>query len=110
MNPSRVILDDLLQSNGVAEPLRRRIEGFFDVANARAATNPQGAIGHTYFRDVRDRSTLESVWDHQLRFVIEKAYRLDPSTRVDIEAGWTRVLALDRDEADESPVTPDAQT
>jgi 5-methylcytosine-specific restriction protein B len=92
MEPDRVILDELLASNDVAEPLRRRIRGFFDFVNARAQTNPQGAIGHTYFRDIRDVQTLVSLWDHQLRFVIEKAYRLDPATRAEIEAGWMRVI------------------
>jgi 5-methylcytosine-specific restriction enzyme B len=103
MEPDPDILDQLLLSNDVAEPLRRRIRGFFNFVNAQAITNPQGAIGHTYFRDVRDKRTLASVWDHQLRFIIEKAYRLDPPTRREIEAGWKRIMASDTDEVGGSP-------
>jgi 5-methylcytosine-specific restriction protein B len=93
MEPSREILNDMLEGNGVQDDLRRRIVGFFNMINGKAKINPQGRIGHTYFRDVRDARTLASLWDHQLRFVVEKAYRLDPATRDDIESGWTRLLA-----------------
>jgi 5-methylcytosine-specific restriction enzyme B len=108
MEPSRAILDALLESNEVNDALRRRIRGFFDLANARATANPQGAIGHTYFRDVRDRRSLVSLWEHQLRFVIEKAYRLDPMTRAELEAGWTRVVAVEADEPGEATSADDA--
>lgn len=102
MDPNRAILEEFLESNGVAEPLRRRIQGFFNLANARATTNPQGAIGHTYFRDVRDEQTLKSLWDYQLRFVIEKAYRLDPDTLREIKAGWKRIFVPGNDESEDA--------
>lgn len=92
MDPDRDILREMLTANGVPDLLRSRILGFFSKANALAQTTPQGAIGHTFFTDVTDTATLRSVWDHQLRFLIEKAYRLDPETRGDLEAGFERIF------------------
>lgn len=92
MDPDRDILREMLTTNGVPEPLRNRIVGFFDKANGYARTNPHGSIGHTYFRDVTDAETLQNAWDHQLRFLIEKAYRLDPETAEDLTGGFERIF------------------
>jgi 5-methylcytosine-specific restriction protein B len=92
MEPDRDLLRDHLIGNGVPDYLRNRIVGWFDKANGLARTNPQGVVGHTYFFDVTDTTSLQSVWDHQLRFLIEKAYRLDPETREELEAGFDRLF------------------
>lgn len=104
MLPDRTILRSHLESNGVEEGLVRRVIGFFGMVNGIAVTNPQGAIGHTYFRDVRDEETLASLWNHQLRFVVEKAYRLDPTTRRQIEEGWNHIFT-GRDEGIANTIT-----
>jgi 5-methylcytosine-specific restriction enzyme B len=92
MDPDRDLLRDHLTANGVPDYLRNRIVGWFDKANALGRTNPQGLVGHTYFFDVTDTASLQSVWDHQLRFLIEKAYRLDPETREELESGFDRLF------------------
>jgi len=92
MEPDRNILDNQLATNGVSQPLRRRVTGFFDRVNGFARTSPQGTIGHTYFWDVFDEASLQRVWDHQLRFLLEKAYRLDPETFKTLRASFERIF------------------
>lgn len=112
MNPDRNLLEALLDRNGVQDPLRAEVVSLFDMMNGRAQINPQAAVGHTFFADVLDARTLRSVWMHQLRFLIEKAYRLDPDSHKDIVGRWERVLdaASTREDrgpqADEEPPTP----
>jgi 5-methylcytosine-specific restriction enzyme B len=103
MEPDRAILETRLEHNGVEDYLRRGILNFFGRTNSYAAQTPQGAIGHTYFWNVTDQATLRSVWDHQLRFLIEKAYRLDPETRDGLEAAFQQLLEPppEQDELDE---------
>ena len=92
MEPDREILEKRLQQNGVDEYLRRGLLNFFGRVNSYAEQTPQGAIGHTYFWNVTDQATLRGVWEHQLRFLIEKAYRLDPETREILEAAFQQLL------------------
>jgi 5-methylcytosine-specific restriction protein B len=92
MEPDRNILTERLIVNGVPEILRRRIVGFFDRVNGLASTNPQGTVGHTYFGDVVDEASLRRVWDHQLRFLLEKSYRLDPDTLDGLRASFEQIF------------------
>lgn len=92
MDPDRDILRELLERNRVDDPLRARIVGFFDKTNGRARLNPLASVGHTFFMDVTDAQSLQSLWDHQLQFLFEKAYRLDEDTRKEIEQDFQAVL------------------
>lgn len=92
MQPSRQLLIDILDKNGLEEGLAGRVVGFFDMINGRARTNPHAAVGHTYFSDVVDEKSLRDVWDYQLHFIVDKAYRLDPKTKEEITAGWLRIF------------------
>lgn len=107
MDPDRNILQSILDINGVTEPLRRRITGFFDLANGRAKTTPQAAIGHTYFTDVRDEESLWRVWNHQLKFLVDKAYRLDPSARVEIAEAFERIFRSTPKESEPNVTQPE---
>jgi 5-methylcytosine-specific restriction protein B len=92
MEPSPDILRKMLDHNGVPAYLRDRIIVFFRRANAPSLTNPQATIGHTYFIDVRDEVTLRSLWDHQLRFLVEKSYRFDQEMQNELGAAFDQVL------------------
>jgi 5-methylcytosine-specific restriction enzyme B len=92
MDPDRDLLATRLGENQLPDYLRTRILAFFDRTNGYARTNPQGAVGHTFFWDVADEAGLRSLWDHQLRFLIEKAYRLDPATRDDLAAAYAQIF------------------
>lgn len=92
MEPDRDLLNNRLIENGVPNYLRSRVLTFFDRANGYARTNPQAAIGHTFFWDVTDEPSLRSLWDYQLRFLVEKAYRLDPETNAELERAYEQIF------------------
>lgn len=97
MNPDRSILEAVLDSNEVQDPLRREVVQLFNMMNGRARLNPQAAVGHTFFFDVRDVASLVSVWEHQLRFLVDKAYRLDPQAHDEIYGAWDRAIRVVRE-------------
>jgi 5-methylcytosine-specific restriction protein B len=98
MEPDTTILAEFLDRNTVGDPLRRRILAFFSKVNAQAKRNPLSAIGHTFFIDVEDEASLQRVWDYQLRFLFEKAYRLDPDGYAEVESDWKRIFARAEEE------------
>jgi 5-methylcytosine-specific restriction protein B len=93
MEPDPAILAEFLQRAGVDETLQRRLRAFFGKVNAQAKRTPLSAVGHTFFIDVEDEASLQRVWDYQLRFLFEKAYRLDPDGLAEVEADWRRIFA-----------------
>lgn len=98
MDPDPAILVEFLDRAGVEETLRRRLRAFFGKVNAQAKRNPLSAVGHTFFINVEDEESLQRVWDYQLRFLFEKAHRLDPDGLVEVEADWMRIFAPAEDE------------
>lgn len=92
LDPDKTILLRLLDANEVTDPLRGEVLRLFDMMNGRARSNPQTAVGHTFFLEVRDSASLDSLWQHQLRFLVEKAYRLDPNTHESIVGLWERAI------------------
>jgi len=100
MEPDPELLQQLLERNGLEPAVRQRLMTFFRMVNGRAEANPQGTVGHTYFTNVDDAASLRMVWDYQLRFLIEKAYRLDRGTGSEIKAAWATVVAA-AEEADQ---------
>lgn len=94
MDPEPATLSQMLSDAGMADELRERLVGFFTGINRKVTTNPFTALGHTYFTGVRDEQGLRRVWEHQLRFHFEKAYRLDPDGLADVFARWDRVMGV----------------
>jgi 5-methylcytosine-specific restriction protein B len=94
MDPDVSILETFLDDNGVGDPLRGRIIGFFRAANKEASANPYTAVGHTFFLDVRDSADVRRLWEHQLRFLFEKAYRLDPEGFNEMVRNYARITDL----------------
>ena len=94
MEPEPATLSQMLSDAGMADDLRDRVLHFFTTVNSKVTTNPFTALGHTYFRGVSDEQGLLRVWEHQLRFHFEKAYRLDPGGLADVFARWDRVLGV----------------
>lgn len=98
MNPDGAALAKMLTANGVPAEMLARIERFFrEVQNNN---NPEARVGHAYFRTVSDESSLQRLWDNQLRFFMRKAFRLDPQGLKRIEAAWQRVYPLPTSEDD----------
>jgi 5-methylcytosine-specific restriction protein B len=107
MRPEADALELNLSSEGMDDALKQRVLHFFRVVNGRAESNPFAAVGHTYFFGVKDVGGLVRLWEHQLRFHFEKAYRLDPAGRDEVFRQWDRVLGHEaaEDVADEPAET-----
>jgi 5-methylcytosine-specific restriction protein B len=90
MDPDPQMLDKFLTSNGMQPKLKRRVMDFFEWLR----TNPNRAcwIGQTYFLDARDEEDLTRLWNHQLRFHFEKAFRLDEQGFKEVRTQWERVF------------------
>lgn len=95
MPPDPSMLDGFLRDRGMAEVLRLRVLEFFERANAaaEAAGNPHGAVGQTFFLNVRDAADLNRLWQHDLRFHFERAYQLDPEGFAVVQRAWDAAVA-----------------
>jgi 5-methylcytosine-specific restriction protein B len=110
MEPDPELLAEHLAKSGMPEDLQERVLTFFRTVNGRTDSNPFAAIGHTYFFNVGDEAGLRSVWNHQLRYLFEKAYRLDPDGYSAVIAEWNKVVGANVDQAaPESTEAPDQQ-
>jgi 5-methylcytosine-specific restriction protein B len=49
---------------------------------------------------VADESDLSDLWDYQLKYVVQRAFRRDDSTREVIENGWLHIF--------QAPTEPDS--
>lgn len=92
--PSKV--NDFLRENGMQRTLRGLIVGFFQ------SIQENSAIGHAYFRNVRDRSSLSRLWNRQLVHVIQKQHRYSPETVERLTSRFELLLAA-LDQAVQAP-------
>ncbi|MEU3508339.1 AAA family ATPase [Streptomyces longwoodensis] len=92
VEPSRNALQQFLEISELAEPLAEGLLRFFDFVNARARSNPHAAVGHVFFHDIHDVNSLRAVWDYQLRFLLEKAFRLDQQGFREVEGRWQAIF------------------
>ncbi len=92
LDPNEDILVSFLTDSGMEEELRKRVVRFFQLITERAKLNPLAALGHTFFIGVKDEDGLQRLWDHQLRFVFEKAFRLDPEGLAEIHRAWDAIV------------------
>ncbi len=93
MDPDRVILLEFLADAGMEAPLVGRVVEFFDYVNGQAQNNPATALGHTFFLGAKTEDDLGRLWEHQLRFFFEKAYRLDRQGHREVRERWERIFA-----------------
>jgi 5-methylcytosine-specific restriction protein B len=100
MDPDRKLLAALLKENAVEEGLRANILRFFD--SLQKDPNPMVKVGHAYFAGVRDESGLHRLWQHQLRFVIERAFPLEQDGLKRITGRWEQLFPLIPAEAAEA--------
>ncbi|HWL44336.1 MAG TPA: AAA family ATPase [Ilumatobacter sp.] len=93
LDPNDGILATFLSGSGMDPQLAERVIEFFREVNRRALVdNPLAALGHTFFIGVTDEIDLQALWDHQLRFLFDKAFRLDPDGLEEVRRHWDRVL------------------
>jgi 5-methylcytosine-specific restriction enzyme B len=107
LDPSEDMLRRFLADAGMNEQLLARVVEFFTFVNIKARQNPYGSVGHAYFYGVSDQVELESLWDHQLRFLFEKAYQLDPDGFSELQKRWSAIFAGD-EIGEQGPATPES--
>lgn len=95
MPPRRDLLDAILQNNHFNDDaMRRRLLAWFWDINKLARQTPAAAIGHAYFSDVVDAETLRNVWEYQLQYHVDRAFKYDQQARDKIVNGWNQVVGL----------------
>lgn len=90
MDPDADVLQLFLNDNSMEPSLAARIVTFFNWVQLLPDT--QARIGHAFFRGASDEDELQRLWDHQLRFFFEKAYRLNAEGFRAVERNWTRIF------------------
>ena len=94
MEPDRNELEVMLADNGIDEALASRLLAWFDRMRGHASKNPAAAVGHAYFSSVSDESSLRDVWNYQLQYLVQRAFRRDENTRKDVETAWQHIFAI----------------
>lgn len=92
MEPDRLQLMSILSDSGLEEAMQHRIAGWFNKVNGLSKTNPAAAVGHAYFAGITDPPSLVDLWDYQLQYVVERAFRRDRNTGAEIETAWKRIF------------------
>ena len=92
MDPDRDVLEEMLVDNGMDEALKGRVMGWFRRVNGHAHKNAAAAVGHAYFSAASDEGSLHDLWDYQLKYLVQRAFRRDENTRADLETAWRNIF------------------
>ncbi|MFD1827563.1 McrB family protein [Mumia zhuanghuii] len=103
MDPDKELLDVILSDNGMDEALKTRVMGWFSRVNGLADKNAAAAVGHAYFSTASDEASLKDIWAYQLKYLVQRAFRRDESTRADLETAWNHIFAVS-DSPSEEPI------
>jgi len=108
MDPDREVLAELLDANSMDEILRDRVLHWFDRINRYTRKNLAAAVGHAYFSAATDEESLRDIWEYQLKYLVQRAFRRDENTRAELEAAWDRIFpaALDPEPPPDPGATP----
>lgn len=85
--PDAGVLNSFLVKKNAPKFLRTAVIDFFQWVQ------PHYHLGHAFFRTVQDRASLERLWNNQLKFLFEKAFRYDTDTLNEIQQHWGQMLA-----------------
>lgn len=92
MDPDREVLEQFLTDNGMDEPLKKRVLGWFTRINGHAKKNAAASVGHAYFATASDEASLVDIWEYQLKYLVQRAFRRDEPTREALEAAWQHIF------------------
>jgi 5-methylcytosine-specific restriction protein B len=90
MDPDVGILETMLKGNGLPDVQVQRLVVFFRTVQQHR--NQFARIGHAYFSRVGSVSALQRLWDYQLRFHFEKAFRQSPQEFTQISDAWKSIF------------------
>ena len=105
MEPDKDILAEMLDDNAMEDELKGAVLRWFNRINGHARKNPAAAVGHAYFVSATDEASLHDIWDYQLKYLVQRAFRRDENTRADLETAWTHIFPT---VPGQSEVTPEA--
>jgi 5-methylcytosine-specific restriction protein B len=112
MDPDKDLLNEILTDNGMDESLKKHVMGWFSRINGLANKNAAAAVGHAYFSTASDEASLNDIWDYQLKYLVQRAFRRDENTRADLETAWNHIFVVPEPPAEEaaeaSSVEPEA--
>lgn len=109
MDPDRELLDEILSDNGMDEALKKRVIGWFSRINGLAKKNSAASVGHAYFSTASDEASLNDIWDYQLKYLVQRAFRRDENTRADLENAWGHIFVVVEPPVKESSEEPSAR-
>lgn len=102
MDPDKDLLDEILTDNGMDEALKKRVIGWFSRINGLANKNGAASVGHAYFTTASGEASLNDIWDYQLKYLVQRAFRRDENTRADLETAWRHIFVVQEDPTDVS--------
>lgn len=108
LDPDEDLLEEFLSDNEMDEVLKARVIAWFRRVNGYAQKNPVAAMGHAYFSTASDESSLRDLWNYQLKYLMQRAFRRDENTRADLETAWNRIFAAPYESSAEQPTEPEA--
>lgn len=94
LDPDEDLLGEMLTDNEMDDVLKARVIGWFRRTNSYAQKNPAAAVGHAYFSAASDEASLRDLWDYQLKYLVQRAFRRDENTRTDLETAWGRIFTV----------------
>lgn len=97
LKPDANKVRDFLVANGVEQPIIGPILQFFANLQKRVP------VGHAFFRTVKDRPSLDRLWEMQLQYFMKKRFRFDPDGLAEVEGYWSECTS-----AIEGALTPPA--
>lgn len=92
MDPDKDVLAEMLDENGMEEELKGGVLRWFNRINGHTRKNPAAAVGHAYFSSATDEASLHDVWEYQLKYLVQRAFRRDENTRADLETAWAHIF------------------
>lgn len=101
MDPDAGILERMLTTNGLPAVQVRRLVAFFRII--QSSQNRFARIGHAYFSRIGSIDALRRLWENQLRFHFEKAFRQAPQEFAKISSAWESIFREAQNPADVQP-------
>ena len=103
MDPDRQLLKQILIDAEMQESLQTRVLAWFNRINALAAKNPGAAVGHAYFVGATDEAALRDVWDYQLKYLVQRAFRRDEPNLEALTSMWDNIFTPPAPPTDPDP-------
>jgi 5-methylcytosine-specific restriction protein B len=97
MPPSAEKLREILTENELPDERIQAVIRFFE--QVQKSPNPMCHIGHAYFIHVKDDTSLQRLWDLQLRHHFLRACRLDSEEFKKLDNTWRQLIGKPADSA-----------